>query len=110
MKVVMGLGNPGLRYDTTRHNVGWWAVDRLAYDWDLDPFERDGPALVASGRVEGRDVRLVKPTTYMNRSGAAVASLLGSEAFDPATDLLVIVDDASLDVGRVRLRPRGSPG
>lgn len=107
----MGLGNPGPRYDATRHNVGWWMLDRLAYDWDLEPFVRSGPSLVTGGRRDGTEVRLVKPTTYMNRSGAAVAALLRElEDFDPEEDLLVVVDDASLDVGRVRLRPRGSPG
>lgn len=107
----MGLGNPGPKYDATRHNVGWWMLDRLAYDWDLEPFMRSGPSLVTEGRRDGMEVRLVKPTTYMNRSGAAVAALLRElEDFDPEEDLLVVVDDASLDVGRVRLRPRGSPG
>src|SRR5690606_1182852 len=86
-------------------------LDRLAYDWDLEPFMRSGPSLVTEGRRDGMEVRLVKPTTYMNRSGAAVAALLRElEDFDPEEDLLVVVDDASLDVGRVRRRPRGSPG
>lgn len=110
MKVVIGLGNPGPEYDATRHNVGWWVVDRLAYDWDFGPFRRDGRALVSEGPVGTHEVRLVKPTTYMNRSGAALRSLPGGEDFDPAEDLLVVVDDASLDVGKVRFRPQGSPG
>lgn len=110
MKIVAGLGNPGPRYDGTRHNAGWWMIDRLAYDWGLDPFQRQGPALATAGIVAGQDVRLVKPTTYMNRSGAALAPLRGDEEVDVARDLLVVVDDASLDVGRVRFRPRGSAG
>ncbi|MEX2467672.1 MAG: aminoacyl-tRNA hydrolase [Gemmatimonadota bacterium] len=110
MKVVLGLGNPGPQYDETRHNVGWWLVDRLAYDWDLPPFERSGPAVVTEGRAGESRVRLVKPTTYMNRSGAAVRLLDDIEDFDPERDLLVVVDDAALDVGRVRLRPSGSAG
>jgi PTH1 family peptidyl-tRNA hydrolase len=110
MKVVMGLGNPGPEYDATLHNVGWWVADRLAYDWDLGPFRRDGRALVAEGTVAEREVRLVKPTTYMNRSGAALGPLLSVDGFAPAEDLLVVVDDAALDVGRVRFRPQGSPG
>jgi len=110
MKVVIGLGNPGPEYDATRHNVGWWVVDRLAYDWDFGPFRRDGRALVSEGSVGTNEVRLVKPTTYMNRSGAALRSLPGGGDFDPAEDLLVVVDDTSLDVGRVRFRPQGSPG
>lgn len=110
MKIVAGLGNPGPRYDDTRHNVGWWMTDRLAYDWGLDPFRRQGPALVTAGIVAGEDVRLVKPTTYMNRSGAALAPLRGDEEVDVVRDLLVVVDDAALEVGRVRFRPRGSAG
>lgn len=110
MKVVVGLGNPGPEYDATRHNVGWWMVDRLAYDWDFEPFRREGPALVSEGSVEEEAVRLVKPTIYMNRSGAAVRPLLDAEDCELSEDLLVVVDDAALDVGRVRFRPSGGSG
>ena len=110
MKIVAGLGNPGPEYDQTRHNVGWWAVDRLAYDWDFGAFVREGRNLVSGGRMRGEDVLLVKPTTYMNRSGSALAGVLAGGEVDPAADLLVIVDDAALDVGRVRLRASGSAG
>ena len=110
MKVVMGLGNPGPEYDATRHNVGWWVLDRLAYDWDFETFRRDGRALVSEGTVGGEPVRLMKPTTYMNRSGLAVGSLAGIEGFDASRDLLVVVDDAALEVGRVRFRPEGGAG
>ena len=103
MKVVLGLGNPGARYDATKHNVGWWIVDRLAYDWQIGPFRRDGVALAADGTVAGHAVQLLKPLTYMNRSGAALATFSGWEELEPAQDLLVVVDDAALDVGRVRL-------
>jgi PTH1 family peptidyl-tRNA hydrolase len=65
--------------------------------------------LIADGTVRGQDVRVIKPVTYMNRSGAALVPLR-SDAFDPTTDLLVVVDDAALEVGRVRFRSRGSPG
>jgi len=71
MKVIVGLGNPGPEYDATRHNVGWWAVDRFAYDWDFGPFERGRRAVMADGVVGDESVRLVKPTVYMNRSGQA---------------------------------------
>lgn len=110
MKVVIGLGNPGPEYDATRHNVGWWVVDRLAYDWDFGPFKRDGRAFVSEGRVGDHEVRLMKPTTYMNKSGLAMRPLRALESFDATEDLLVVVDDASLDVGRVRFRPEGGAG
>lgn len=106
----MGLGNPGPEYDATRHNVGWWAVDRLAYDWDFGPFRRDGRALVSEGTVGEHEVRLMKPMTWMNRSGLALRGLRDLEDFEVTRDLLVVVDDAALDVGRVRFRPQGSPG
>jgi PTH1 family peptidyl-tRNA hydrolase len=110
VKVVVGLGNPGPEYDATRHNVGWWVLDRLAYDWDFDTFRRSGKAFVTEGRVGETAVRLVKPRTYMNRSGLALRELRDLEDFEPSEDLLVVVDDAAMDVGRVRFRPEGGPG
>lgn len=110
MKVVCGLGNPGPEYDATRHNVGWWLVDRLAVDWKLGPFRRKGPALEAAGRVGSHAVVLLKPHTWMNRSGAALAALGRDADFDIARDLLVVVDDAAIDAGRLRFRSSGSAG
>jgi PTH1 family peptidyl-tRNA hydrolase len=109
LKVVLGLGNPGPRYDATRHNVGWWVIDRIAHDWSAGPFRKEGAALVADGGFAGQTVRLLKPLTYVNRSGAALATP-ELAALDPTRDLLVVVDDAALDVGRVRFRPGGSAG
>jgi len=110
MKVVIGLGNPGPEYDATRHNVGWWLLDRIAYEWGLPTFEKEGRALVTEGTRNDEVFRLMKPTTFMNRSGQALAALAGIPDFLPEKDLMVVVDDAALDVGRVRFRPRGSPG
>ena len=110
MKVVCGLGNPGPEYDATRHNVGWWLVDRLSSDWGLGAFERRGPTLVTGGIVAEEQVLLLKPATYMNRSGAALGPLRTDPEFDTTRDLLVVVDDTALDVGRIRLRPSGSAG
>ena len=97
MKVVCGLGNPGPEYDDTRHNVGWWLVDRIAVEWKLGPFRRHGPALEADGVVGVHDVRLLKPMTWMNRSGAALGTLRNEEGFDPTRvgePLYVLVDPA----------------
>ncbi len=110
MKAVFGLGNPGPEYDATRHNVGWWVVDRLAYDWDFGPFRRDGRAFVSEGVVGDIEVHLVKPSTYVNRSGLALRPFRATTDFDASEDLLVVVDDAALDVGRVRFRPEGGAG
>lgn len=106
----MGLGNPGPEYDDTRHNVGWWVLDRLAYDWDFGPFRREGRALLSEGTVGDSAVLLFKPTTYVNRSGRALTVLAGFRDFRLESDLLVVVDDASLEVGRVRFRPGGGSG
>lgn len=110
MKVVAGLGNPGPEYDDTRHNVGWWLLDRVAYEWRFPSFEKGDRTLATGGSVGSQTVRLLKPTTYMNRSGAALASLRFLSEFDISQDLLVVVDDAALEVGRVRFRAQGSPG
>jgi PTH1 family peptidyl-tRNA hydrolase len=108
--VIAGLGNPGPEYEGTRHNVGWWLLDELAAAWGLGRFKRESNAGIASGRVGPAIVRLVKPLTYMNRSGAALGPLRRMNAFDIAQDLLVIVDDVALEPGRVRFRPGGSAG
>lgn len=110
MKLVVGLGNPGREYAATRHNVGWWVLDHLAEVWQVEPWRRADDAAIADGRVGAHDVRLLKPLTYMNLSGRALVPYLRDPSWSPATDLLVIVDDVALPVGRYRLRSRGSPG
>jgi PTH1 family peptidyl-tRNA hydrolase len=110
VKVVVGLGNPGPEYDATRHNVGWWLLDRLAYEWDFPLFQREGRVMTSDGWKGDLRYRLLKPATFMNRSGQALSPLAGLKGFSFERDLLIVVDDAALDVGRVRFRPRGSPG
>jgi peptidyl-tRNA hydrolase, PTH1 family len=110
VKVICGLGNPGPEYEATRHNVGWWVVEEVQATWRFPEFRRVGRAWITEGRVAGHDVVLVEPATWMNRSGAALAPLAGADGFDIARDLLVVVDDTALDVGRVRVRGSGSAG
>lgn len=110
LKVVVGLGNPGREYALTRHNVGWWLVDALAEAWALGKWRQDKLAAVAAGRVEPHAVRLIKPLTYMNRSGSTLLELKRMNAVDLSRDLLVVVDDVALEPGRVRFRPSGSAG
>lgn len=110
MKVVLGLGNPGPEYARTRHNVGWWVVDHLADVWRFDGWRKDGDARVAGGTVGGQRVRLVKPLTYMNLSGAVMRPYVRREGFDTSRDLLVIVDEVALPIGSYRIRARGSAG
>ena len=110
MKILVGLGNPGPRYDATRHNVGWWALDRIAYDHGFPPFEQGERAWTSEGRVGEHATRLIKPATWMNRSGQALLGVGVLSDFRVEDDLLVLVDDANLDVGRIRLRASGGAG
>jgi PTH1 family peptidyl-tRNA hydrolase len=110
VKVIVGIGNPGGEYEDTRHNVGWWVVDRLRQAWGFSAFKRERNARVSTGKLGEHSVQLIKPTTYVNRSGAALGPLRTLEDFDVARDLLVVVDDVALDVGRFRVRARGSAG
>ena len=94
----------------TRHNAGFRLADRLAGRWGVGPFRRGERAREAAGTILGKSVKLLKPQTYMNRSGAALASLRALADFDPAQHLLVLVDDVALPAGRFRLRGAGSAG
>ena len=106
----MGLGNPGPEYENTRHNAGFLLADHLVARWSLPRFRRIPAARETQGPVLGHDVVILKPLTYMNRSGAALAPLRSRSGFDPAADLLVLVDDAALPPGKFRLRGTGSAG
>ena len=110
MKVIVGLGNPGREYEATRHNVGWWLVDELAKRWHFEPFRKDGDAVSTTGLVGTKKVKLVKPQTYMNKSGEVLRSYLKREGWSAAQDLMVIVDEVAVPVGEFRLRAAGSPG
>jgi peptidyl-tRNA hydrolase, PTH1 family len=110
LKVIVGLGNPGREYAQTRHNVGWWLLDELAAEWGIGRFRADKQAATATGRVDPWAVRLVKPITFMNRSGSALLPYKRMNAIDITRDLLVIVDDVALEPGRIRFRPNGSAG
>ena len=110
MKVIVGLGNPGREYAATRHNVGWWLIDHLADVWHFDGWKKDGESHVTTGTVGGVKVRLVKPQTYMNLSGQALKNFVRRPFWSPAKDLLIVVDEVQLPVGRIRIRPCGSAG
>ena len=110
MKIVLGLGNPGPEYERTRHNVGWWVLDHLADVWRFDGWKKDGEARVLAGTVAGQRVRLVKPLTYMNLSGAALRPYLRKPGWSYMKDLLVVVDEVALPVGAFRIRAGGSAG
>jgi PTH1 family peptidyl-tRNA hydrolase len=104
------LGNPGAAYADTRHNVGWWALEHAQREWRTAEFRRVGPVRISEGDVGVEHIVLIEPLTYMNLSGRAVAPLLGHPEIVVERDLLVVVDDAALDVGRIRVRASGSAG
>ena len=110
MKVILGLGNPGRQYESTRHNVGWWVLEHLADVWHFEGWKRDGESLVSNGTIAGTRARLIKPVTYMNLSGAVLRNYLRRPFWAPPKDMLVVVDDVALPVGRYRIRARGSAG
>ncbi len=109
MKMIAGLGNPGYEYHLTPHNLGFMAVDSLAEEWGLELTHYEAQALTASTSVDGLEVLLAKPQTYMNLSGMAVARLVAKYGLEVG-DLIVLVDDAALPLGSLRIRPRGSAG
>jgi PTH1 family peptidyl-tRNA hydrolase len=110
LRAVVGLGNPGPEYAATRHNAGFLLADALAQHWQLPPFRRAERARATEGEALGVSVRILKPTTFMNHSGAALASLRADPAFTPARDLLILVDDFQIPLGTYRFRPDGSSG
>ncbi|MEN8143846.1 MAG: aminoacyl-tRNA hydrolase [Gemmatimonadota bacterium] len=110
MKTILSVGNPGDRYRDTRHNAGWWLADHLVARWRLGPYRLEGDLIAVGGQVGGAPTRVVRPLTFVNRSGRILPALAGEDEFDPAQDLLVLVDDVALEPGRFRLRARGSSG
>lgn len=109
MRIVVGLGNPGERYRRTRHNVGFMVVDALATANRAGKGREEQGASVAEAEVAGEPALLVKPLSFMNRSGLPVAGLLAAYEREPR-DLVVIMDDVALDLGALRVRERGSHG
>ncbi|MDO4474282.1 MAG: aminoacyl-tRNA hydrolase [Eubacteriales bacterium] len=110
MYIIVGLGNPTDQYAGTRHNVGFDVIDKLADEYNISVESRKGRAFVGSGMIAGRKVLLVKPQTYMNLSGESVRSLVDFYKIDVESELLIIYDDVSLDVGQLRIRKKGSAG
>ena len=108
MKLVVGLGNPGIEYQFTPHNLGFLAVDRIAEQCGTEVSNRRCHALTGKARIGNEDVVLAKPETYMNLSGLSVRDLVAELEMDPARDLVVIYDELDLPWGTIRVRQRGS--
>ena len=110
MIVIAGLGNPGLRYAKTRHNVGFMLIDRLVKANGVKLKDNKKKAMAGVCTMEGQKVALVKPLTFMNASGHAVSQILEFYRADPNTQLIVISDDVSIPPGTIRIRKKGSAG
>lgn len=110
MYIIVGLGNPTKEYHNTRHNIGFDVIDKLADMYSISVLEKKHKALVGKGIINGSKVILAKPQTYMNLSGESVRELVDYYKVDEETELIVIYDDISLDVGQLRIRKKGSAG
>lgn len=110
MKLIVGLGNPGIEYQFTPHNLGFLAVDRVAEGCGAQVDNRRCRALTGKCRVAGQEVLLAKPETFMNLSGMAVGELVRKHELTPEQDLVVIYDDLDLPWGSLRIRERGTSG
>ena len=110
MYIIVGLGNPTKEYNNTRHNIGFDVIDKLADMYSISVLEKKHKALVGKGIINGQKVILAKPQTYMNLSGESVRELVDYYKVDEETELVIIYDDISLDVGQLRIRKKGSAG
>ena len=110
MYLIVGLGNPGKQYENTRHNVGFDAVDLLVDEYRVPSSGKQHKAMYGKGVIAGQKVILAKPLPYMNLSGKSVRALVDYYKLDPEEELIVIYDDISLDVGKLRIRAKGSAG
>ena len=113
MKLIVGLGNPGIEYQFTPHNAGFLAIDRIAENCGVVIANRRGRALTAKARLAGQEVLLAKPETFMNLSGLSVAALLREleiEASRIQEDMIVLYDELAIPLGTIRIRERGSAG
>ena len=109
MYIIAGLGNPGSKYEKTRHNMGFRVIDLLTEKYHIDMNMKKHKAVCGTGVIEGRKVMLLKPQTFMNLSGECIRAVIDyyKESID---HFIVVYDDISLDVGKLRVRPKGSAG
>lgn len=109
MKVIFGLGNPGKKYENTKHNVGFMAIDNLAKRLSVDVWKKAFDALVGEARYKNEKILLVKPETYMNLSGKAIWQVIDYYN-DQIEKFIVVYDDMDTEFGKIRFRPKGSSG
>ena len=109
MFVIAGLGNPGKKYENTRHNMGFLVVDRISEKCGIEVNRLKHKALVGDGIISGRKVMLVKPQTYMNLSGESIGEIVSYYGVEPE-ELIVVYDDFDIELGNLRIRKKGSAG
>ena len=109
MKLIVGLGNPGKKYEHTRHNMGFDTVDLFSEQAQIDIDKESFKGLVGRGKVFDEDIYILKPQTYMNLSGESVREIVNYFKID-IQDIIVVYDEMALPVGKIRLRPSGSSG
>ena len=108
MKLIVGLGNPGIEYQFTPHNLGFLTIDRIANELGIEVRNRQCRALTARATIAGEAALLAKPETYMNLSGLSVVELVAEHQIDVSRDLIVVYDELDLPLGTIRIRQRGS--
>lgn len=109
MYIIAGLGNPGSKYENTRHNMGFKAIDAMASEFGIDVNRAKFKGLIGEGRIGSEKVILLKPQTYMNLSGQSVREIMNFYKI-PEENLIVIYDDFDLPIGSIRVRKSGGPG
>ena len=110
MFIIVGLGNPGKDYRNTRHNIGFDVIDVIGEKHNISVIEKKHKAIIGKGVIDGYKVILAKPQTYMNLSGESVREIVEYYKVDPVSELIIVSDDISLDVGNIRIRKKGSAG
>lgn len=110
MYIIVGLGNPGKKYENTRHNIGFMVIDKIAEEYHIAVTDTKHKAKLGKGMIGSEKVILVKPQTFMNLSGESVREVIDYYKIEEKTELIVVSDDISLDVGTIRVRKKGSAG
>lgn len=110
MKLIVGLGNPGEKYDKTRHNIGFEVIDALAKKYDVTNFREKFQGEIGEFSIKDEKIFLLKPTTYMNLSGNSVGEVMKFYKMDAAEDLIVVYDDMDLKSGQLKIKQKGSAG
>ncbi len=109
MKIIAGLGNPGMQYTATRHNIGFEVIERLAHENGIRLDKKKHKAILGQGNIRGEKVILLQPQTYMNLSGESIRAAMSFYSLTPA-DVVVVYDEISLELGQLRIREKGSAG